>query len=165
VRVSDVMDPKAARTNADITFEEAAQILALSGAGELMVVEDDGTFVGVVSEADLLRAMMPEFEELEDAGSSLQAAAAAFLAAGRRQADQPIRRVTIRDSLAVGLDDDLLKAATLMTLRDIRRLPVVDSGMLRGAVSQADVCWGLLCAPAGPPAGPPEGVLAPPSLQ
>jgi CBS domain-containing protein len=145
MRVIDVMDPKAARTDADITFAQAAQLLTLSGAGELMVVEADGTFVGVVSEADLLRAMMPDFEALTDAGPSLQAAALAFIDAGHRQADQPIRRVTIRDSLVVAPHDDLLKAATLMITRGLRRLPVVADGTLRGVVSQADVCWGLLC--------------------
>jgi CBS domain-containing protein len=144
MRIGDVMDRRAARVSLDASMSLAADLLVLSRASDLMVVDEDGRYVGVLAEGDLLRAIMPDFEGLMESGASLEEAFAIFLDAGRDYADQPIRRLVIRKSITVSPDDELLRAATVMVTKQIRRLPVVDGERLVGTVSRADLCWGLL---------------------
>ena len=146
MRIGDVMDRRAARISVDAPMSLAAELLVLSAASDLMVIDGDGRYIGVLAEGDLLHALLPDFEGLMDSGASLADAFRAFLESGRQFADQPIGRLVIRKSITVGPDDELLKAATVMVTKQIRRLAVVDDDRLVGTVSRADVCWALLCA-------------------
>jgi len=129
----------------------AAELLVLSHASDLMVVDEQGDYVGVLSEGDLLRAIMPDFEGLTESGASLEDAFRIFADAGKAYADQPIGRLVIRKSITVSPDDELLKAATAMVTKQIRRLPVVEEERLVGSISRADVCWAVLCETVGQP--------------
>jgi CBS domain-containing protein len=144
MRINEVMDRKTARITVDAPMSLAAELLVLSQASDLMVVDDDGRYLGVLAEGDVLRAIMPDFEGLMESGASLEDAFRIFLDNGRQYADQPIRRLVIRKSITLGPNDELLKAATVMVTKQIRRLPVVDDERLVGTVSRADVCWALL---------------------
>jgi CBS domain-containing protein len=146
------MDRRTARISVDAPMSLAAELLVLSHASDLMVVDENGHYVGVLSEGDLLRAIMPDFEGLLESGVSLEDAFRIFADAGREYADQPIGRLVIRKSITVSPDDELLKAATAMVMKQIRRLPVVEEGRLVGSISRADVCWAVLCEPGAQPA-------------
>jgi CBS domain-containing protein len=144
MRIGDIMDRRAARIGIDGSMANAAELLVLSRASDLMVVDDNGDYVGVLSEGDLLHALMPDFEGLMESGASLDDAFRIFLESGRQFSDQPISRLVIKASITVSPDDELLKAATVMITKQIRRLAVVDGKRLVGTVSRADVCWSLL---------------------
>jgi CBS domain-containing protein len=144
MRIGDIMDRRAARISVDAHMSLAAELLVLSRASDLMVVDADGRYVGALAEGDLLHAIMPDFEGLTESGASLQQAFAIFLESGRRYAEQPIRRLVIKKSITVSPDDELLKAATVMVTKQIRRLAVVEGERLVGTVSRADICWALL---------------------
>lgn len=147
--VRDVMNPKAARIGVRSTLQQAADLLVLSQASDLVVVDEEGRFVGVVSEGDLIRAVMPDLDEVIAAGGSLRDAFQIFLAAGRDLAFQPIQGLIISNPITVRPDDELLKVATAMIDRVIRRLPVVEEGRFVGTISRADICWAVLCADRG----------------
>ena len=144
MHVRSVMDRKTARIRLGAPLSQAAEILVLTQASDLMVTAPDGTFAGVMSEGDLLAALMPDFEGLLDSGATLNQAVAAFLDAGAEYADQPIDRFIVRRTINLRPDDELLKAATVMVTKGIRRLPVVEGGRFTGSVSRADICWALL---------------------
>jgi CBS domain-containing protein len=145
MRIGDVMNRRTARISVDAPMSLAAELLVLSQASDLMVVDDKGKYIGVLAEGDLLHAIMPDFEGLMESGASLEDAFRIFSDAGREYADQPISRLVIRKSITVGPDDELLKAATVMVTKQIRRLAVVKEERLVGSVSRADVCWAVLC--------------------
>lgn len=142
--VRDVMNTKTARIHLDRPMKLAAEILVLTQASDLVVVDDADRFVGVLAEGDLLHAIMPDFEGLMESGASLRRAFDVFLGAGSVYADQPIGRLVIRGSITLRPDDELLKAATVMITKGIRRLAVVDGERFVGSVSRADICWGVL---------------------
>jgi CBS domain-containing protein len=142
--VRDVMNTKSARIHVDRPMKLAAEILVLTQASELVVIDDADRFIGVLAEGDLLHALLPDFEGLMESGASLQRAFEVFLDAGSAYADQPIGRLVIRSGITLSPDDELLKAATVMITKGIRRLAVVDHGRFVGSVSRADICWGLL---------------------
>jgi len=142
--VRDVMNRKVARIYENTTMRRAAELASLSQASDLMVVDETDTFLGVLSEGDLVRAVMPDLDELISAGGSLAQAYRIFLQTGRDLADEPIGRLIIRNPITVASTDELLKVATVMVSKMIRRIPVVDEGRLVGTVSRSDVTWGLL---------------------
>jgi predicted transcriptional regulator len=144
VKIRDVMNTKAARIHLGQSMALAAETLVLTDAGDLMVIDDDDGFVGVLAGGDVLHAIMPDFEGLMEAGASLTRACEIFVGAGDDYADEPIDRLVIHGSITVSGDDELLKAATVMITMGIRLLAVVDDGRLMGTVSRADVCWGVL---------------------
>lgn len=86
------MDPKTARINLGDSMQYVATLLVLTQASDLMVIDDEGRFIGVLSEGDIPRTIMPDFEGLTEAGSSLRRAFEIFRGAGRSYADQPITR-------------------------------------------------------------------------
>ena len=147
MHIRDVMDVKAARVVETATLKTAAELLVLTQASDLVVIDPEGNFVGVVSEGDLIRAVMPDFAEVVAAGGSLSEAFQIFLRAGQGLASEPIKRLIITDPIVIHPDDELLHAATVMTAKMIRRLPVVADGKFVGTVSRADICWALLCVP------------------
>ena len=112
-----------------------------------MVVDADNNFRGVLSEGDLIRAVMPNFAELMADGMSLRDAFDEFVDNGRDMATRTIDSLVISGDKLVTYkpEDDVLKAAGTMVAKQIRRLPIVDKeGKLVGTISRADVCKGIL---------------------
>ncbi len=144
LRVRDVMNTKTARIHLNRPMKLAAEILVLTQAGDLIVVDEDDRFVGVLPGGDLLHAIMPDFDGLMESGASLARGFEVFLSSGYSYADQPIDSLVIRGSITLRPDDELLKAATVMITKGIRRLAVVDGERFVGSVSRADICWGIL---------------------
>lgn len=142
--IRDVMNTKAARIHLGRPMALAAEILVLTQASDLMVIDNEDRFFGVLPEGDLLQAVMPDFEGLMESGASLEQAFAVFRHSGSDYADQPIDRLVIRGSITLSPDDELLKAATVMLTKGIRRLAVVEGERFVGSVSRADICWGVL---------------------
>ena len=138
--VRHAMSLHPARIRSDADLERAADIIALSGASDLMVVDDDNHFVGVLSEGDVLRAAMPDRDEIEAQGGTLADAFALFVRKGGTLRDRRISPFVIRMPIVVSPDDHVGAAAAIMIDRAIRRIPVVDEGRLVGTVSRADIC-------------------------
>jgi predicted transcriptional regulator len=144
VLVSDIMTafPAFIRLGADI--RRAAEVVCVSEVGQLMVIDHDGTFVGSLSEEDLVRAMLPGFEDVTAAGGTLADAFQLFLERGRALADRVIDPLVVRAAITVASTDEVARAAIVMVDRGIRRLPVVDNGALVGTVSRADLCRAVI---------------------
>jgi predicted transcriptional regulator len=64
--VNDVMTTHVIKIGPDASIWKAAEVMALSNVKRLPVVEDDGTLVGIVSRADLIRAMAKDDRHIAD---------------------------------------------------------------------------------------------------
>ena len=144
VLVSDVMTAFPAYIRLGSTIRRAAEVVSVSEVGHLMVLDHDGRYVGSLSEDDLVRAMLPGFDDVTAAGGTLADAFEAFLERGRTLAERVIDPLVARDTATVGSGDELARAAVVMIDRGIRRLPVVDDGTLVGTVSRADLCRAVI---------------------
>jgi CBS domain-containing protein len=140
VRIREAMTNRVARIRAEATMLQAAEAISLSGASDLMVIDRTGAFRGVLTEGDVLRAALPDIDEILAAGGSVDAAFDRFVEKGRDLAALPIMPLVIRDPLAVDPDDHVARAAVVFVERNIRLLPVVRDGRLLGVISRADVC-------------------------
>jgi CBS domain-containing protein len=144
VQVSDVMTAFPAYIRLGSTIRRAAEVVSVSEVGQLMVLDHDGRFVGSLSEEQLVRAMLPGFDDVTAAGGTLADAFRAFQERGRPLADRVIDPLVERDTATVRSTDDLARAAVVMVDRGIRRLPVVDDGSLVGTLSRADLCRAVI---------------------
>jgi CBS domain-containing protein len=143
MKISHVLMLNVVRVPLRSTIREAVDILSLHQVSDLMVVDDANRFIGVLSEGDLIRAGMPRFEEMVAEGS-LTSGFALFQEKGKTLANSPIEPLVIKNAITVAPTDDVLTAASIMVSKQIRRLPVVDNGMLAGTISRADVCRAVL---------------------
>lgn len=142
--VKGIMNNQAARIRDNSNLRHAAEIVALSGVGDLMVVNEEGDFIGVLSEGDILRAALPDTEEILAEGGTLLDAYHLFLRKGQSLSERPILPLVIHSPLVLHPDDHVAKAATILINLQIRRLPVVENGRLLGTVSRANVCQAVV---------------------
>ncbi|GAA1783395.1 hypothetical protein GCM10009682_01820 [Luedemannella flava] len=142
--VSDVMTAFPAYVRLGATIRRAAEMVSVSEVGHLMVLDHDGRFVGSLSEEDLVRAMLPGFDDVTAGGGTLADAFRIFLERGRSLAERPVDPLVARDVATVRSTDELARAAVVMLDRGLRRLAVVDDGTLVGTLSRADLCRAVI---------------------
>ena len=139
-QIKDVMRVRTARIRQDSDIRHAAEIVALSGVSDLMVVDDEDKFIGVLSEGDILRTALPDIDEILDEGGTLEDAFQIFLDKGKQLAELPITPLIIREPIVLDPENHVAQAATILVDQQIRLLPVVQDGKLVGTISRADVC-------------------------
>ena len=142
--VSGIMTVRTVRIRISDSLHRAAEVIALSGVGDLMVIDNDNNFVGVLSVGDVLRAAMPDFDEITEEGGTLDQAFRLFLRKGSELMYKPIQPLVITQPLVVDPDDHVAKAAALMLEKNIHRLPVVKDGRLVGTVGRTDICQAVV---------------------
>ncbi len=139
-QIKDVMRVRTARIRQDSDIRHAAEIVALSGVSDLMVVDDEDKFIGVISEGDILRTALPDIDEILDEGGTLEDAFQIFLDKGKQLAELPITPLIIREPIVLDPENHVAQAATILVDKHIRLLPVVQDSKLVGTISRADVC-------------------------
>ncbi len=139
-RIRDVMRVPAVQIHQDSDIHHAAEVVAWSGVSALMVVDDNEKFIGVLSEGDILRTVLPDIDEIIDEGGTLEDAFRIFMEKGEQLAGMPITPLIIRDPIVLDPENHIAQAATILVQKQIRLLPVVKEGVLVGTVSRADVC-------------------------
>jgi CBS domain-containing protein len=133
------MTVRTARIRHNSSIHHAAEIVAWSGVSDLMVVDENDNFVGVLSEGDILRTALPDIDEILDEGGTLDDAFQIFLDKGKELAELPIAPLIIREPIVLDPETHVAQAATILVQKQIRSLPVVEDSKLVGTVSRADV--------------------------
>lgn len=118
MKVAECMSADVETVSSDQPIREAAQFMLRADAGALPVC-DGGELLGMVTDRDI---------------------AVRAVAEGRGP-DTPVRDVMTDEIVFIYDDQDVADAATMMSDRQVRRLPVKsrDGGQLVGIVSLADV--------------------------
>ena len=143
MRASDVMTLGAASIQPTAPIEEAARLMLRHRVSGLPVVDENGSLVGMVTERDLLRGQKgaPERDQpqwLEFLLGSEDWGEGSGLAPLLTVAD-----VMTPDVTTVSEDTPVREIADMMQRRDIKRVPVVKDGKVKGIVSRADLLRGL----------------------
>jgi len=135
--VKEIMTTGLKTVKADTSVKDVAMIMCLQKISGLPVVDDDGKMIGIISEKDVLQRMFPDmgeamsmeakpnFEEMEQNYND---------ALGLSSKDIMTKAVS-----TVEPDMPCLKAASLMWLKKVRRIPVTEDGKLVGIISIGDV--------------------------
>ncbi len=122
--------------NADTSIRDIANTMCFNKISGLPIVDEDNKIIGIVSEKDLLKRMFPDmatiategrpnFEEMEKGyADTLQLVAS------------DIMTTTVS---SVTPDMPIMKAASLMCINKIRRIPVTENDAVVGIISIGDV--------------------------
>jgi CBS-domain-containing membrane protein len=136
--VKDVMTPNVITVKKDTPFEVMAAALRTHRVSAFPVLDEESRVIGVVSESDLLAKLALGMQD----DAVVPGMIAGIL---RRQQLQKAQAVTAAELMTspaytAAPEDSVEQAARIMYLRNVKRLPVVDSGgRLAGIVSRADV--------------------------
>lgn len=133
--VRELMTESPRSTRADTPLRDAARDLVRSGIGALPVIGADGLLVGMLSERELMRHMLSL--------ASLHGSSARPHTAFER-ARRTVRDVMTRQVLCVSPDQPLAEVASLMTNKDVDRVPVVEEGRLVGFLTRGDIVRKLI---------------------
>ena len=116
MRVSDLMQPEVWETYPEESLADAAIRMRDHAVGSLAVFDGED-LVGILTERDVLRATA-------DGAPSQETAVKAYMSA---------------PPVVVRPQAEVLEACKLMVKHDIRHLPVVETGQVRGMVSARDL--------------------------
>lgn len=136
--VQDIMNTSVKTADTATQIKDIASIMCFNKISGVPVVDSDNKLVGVLSEKDILRAMFPDVAQImQDGGvpdfESIEADYKGVLS--KRAGDLMTQTVA-----SVNPDMPLLKAASMMCVKQIRRIPVTDAdNRLVGIVSIGDV--------------------------
>ena len=111
MKVQDVMTDGVIPVGAEETVDVAARSLTHYNIGALPVCDSRGRLCGMVTDRDLVTRC---------------------LASGMKPEQTCVREIMTRQVISVTPQTSLEEAAQLMGNHQIRRLPVVDAGKLRG---------------------------------
>ena len=123
MKIRDVMTDPAIRIGSSETVEVAARTLARYNIGALPVCGSDGRVCGMVTDRDLVTRC---------------------LASGHNPAQTRVEQVMSGNVVGVPADMEVGEAARLMARKQVRRLPVLEQGKLKGMVSLGDLSKGDL---------------------
>ena len=133
--VRDVMSDHPLSVRADTPLREVARTLVRTGLGALPVVDDDERVLGMVSEREVIRHLL-----------TVQAftGSDARVAAPPRSGSKCVRDVMSRQVLCVDPGQPLAEVASLMSNKDVDRVPVVREGRLVGFLTRGDIVRKLI---------------------
>ncbi|MFF5991338.1 CBS domain-containing protein [Prauserella flavalba] len=128
MRARDVMSTPVVTVTPDTTVKDAAATLAERGFTALPVVDEEGSLLGVVTEADLVRDRFPRDTRSPRAGEE-----------ARPRAGDLVGDVMTAPAVAASAREDVVDVVRDMLDRGLRSLPVVDGTTVIGVVSRRDL--------------------------
>ena len=102
----------------DENIESITKTLTKARVGVVMVVNDDGSLAGIVSERDIVRFIARE---------------------GKKALSQPASTIMTKKIVSCGLTDNVTSLMGVMTENRIRHLPIIVNDKLEGVISIGDV--------------------------
>ena len=136
--VKDIMNSSVKTAETDTPIKDIASMMCFNKISGVPVVDDNNKLVGVLSEKDILRAMFPAVEDI-----MLQGTKTDFESMEndyKNVLDKKASDLMTQAVASVTPDMPLLKAASMMCVKKIRRIPVTDdNNQLVGIISIGDV--------------------------
>ena len=133
--VRDVMSDRPRTVDAETPLREAARTMVRAGLGALPVIDGDRRVVGMVSEREVIRHLLTtQVFSGADVRSSLSPVAG----------PRTVRDVMSRQVMCVAPEQPIAEVASLMSNKDVDRVPVVREGQLVGFLTRGDIVRKLI---------------------
>lgn len=141
--VKDLMRSPVRTIREDASLHEAAALLSALQVSGLPVVNENGELAGIVTEQDIIKAVLPTYDDIVTTDGAIQSAA---LLENRvcEVRHNPVSTIMTSRVFTLSEDDTLLAAASFMILRRLKVLPVTRDNRVVGTVSRIDVLHCLL---------------------
>ncbi|MDX8405375.1 MAG: CBS domain-containing protein [Mariprofundus sp.] len=144
MKVSDVMTHGSLNCKAGDTLHDATQKMVMRRCGSLPVVDDEDAnkLIGIITIRDTMMPLYPNFGEyIHDASSARDFEE--MEENYKRVMCMKVKEVMTPNPMSVRPDMPVLKAASFMGLKNLRRMPVEEDGKLVGMVSIGDINRGM----------------------
>ena len=133
--VRDVMTDHPRTVLADTPLKEAARTMVRAGLGALPVIDDERRVVGMVSEREVIRHLLTtQVFSGADVRSTLSPLSG----------PRTVRDVMSRQVMCVAPEQPIAEVASLMSNKDVDRVPVVREGQLVGFLTRGDIVRKLI---------------------
>ena len=133
--VRDVMTDQPRTVLAETPLKEAARTMVRAGLGALPVIDDERRVVGMVSEREVIRHLLTtQVFSGPDVRSSLSPLSG----------PRTVRDVMSRQVMCVAPEQPIAEVASLMSNKDVDRVPVVREGQLVGFLTRGDIVRKLI---------------------
>jgi CBS domain-containing protein len=135
--VKETMSTNVKTCKKDDSIKDIATIMCFNEISGLPVVDDENTIIGIVSEKDVLSSMFPDMQDLLDSGGKpdfedMENDYKSIL-------HNKVSEIMTHTVASVTPDMPVLRAASLMWVYKIRRIPVAVDNKLVGILSMGDV--------------------------
>ena len=127
--VRDLMIHGADYATPDQGVREVVDLMVRKRVRALPVVSDQGEVVGIVSEWDIMRALLPQIPRAGGEETETQEAPQTLR----------VRDVMTRSVLCISEDLGLVEAANMMMNKDVEQFPVVSEGKFTGLLTRSDI--------------------------
>jgi CBS domain-containing protein len=142
MKVFELMKTHVVKTTPEATLRDAVDMMDLYQVSGLPVVNAQDELVGVVSEYDVIHALLPEYVRLGEGARTGPREDLATLIA--RVRETPVAQAMSSPAVAIDENTDVLDAVAIMLERRFKRLPVTSEGKLVGVISRIDICQAVL---------------------
>jgi CBS domain-containing protein len=136
--VGDVMTSDPVTITPDKTIKEAVNLIFKYKISGLPVVDSSGKLLGEVSESDLLKFALPQYEEFL-AKKTNQPNIDSLDEILRKSRTITVGEVSVANPLTVSVDLPLTEAASLLLKNKVERLMVISEGKLIGVITKTDI--------------------------
>jgi CBS domain-containing protein len=136
MQVVELMKTHVVKTTPDATLGEAVDLMDLYQVSSLPVVDTEGVLCGMLSESDVMRALL-------DSASPLKAFSEAQVTQALRAGDARLHRIAdymTQPAIHISEHADIREAARILLTCGLKRLPVTDEhNRVVGALNRIDV--------------------------
>ena len=133
--VRDVMTDQPRTVLAETPLKEAARTMVRAGLGALPVIDAERRVLGMVSERDIIRHLLTT---QVFSGADVRS----MMAPG--SASRSVRDIMSRQVMCVAPEQPIAEVASLMSNKDVDRVPVVREGQLVGFLTRGDIVRKLI---------------------
>lgn len=139
MQAQDVMRSEVQCVTETTKLRELSRAFRYYGVTTIPVVDETNVLVGVVNEADLLRAMLPNYAELQD---NIHYMHDFEYLEDRADAVEnlPVKEIMVRGTISVDKKAPLMRVIALFLLKSYSHIPVVEGGRIIGVVTRTDIC-------------------------
>lgn len=143
MKARDIMRTPVVTIKDKATLRDGVALLSAARVGGLPVINDRGELVGIVTEFDIIKAVMPTYEDIISAEAGLLDPGIIEDRAYQVR-DTPIASVMTKHPVTLEESDSILRAASAMITKRFRWLPVVKDKKPIGIVSRVDILQALM---------------------
>jgi len=142
MKVSQIMTKEVHTIEPAQTLKECAEVMNKKRANGLVVV-DDGKVVGVITKADIFKAILPRYPDIiEDERHMTDLEYIEERA--HKLYEVRVKEIMGTPPITVSNDAPVVRAGSQMILRRVKQLPVLDKNKLAGIITLTDIITYLL---------------------
>jgi CBS domain-containing protein len=143
MKVLELMSHTVIAVGPKTPLRQILQIMLRHHLNDVLIVDREGTLLGILTYSDLSRKLLPTEKELIEHEE--------YMLTPQSMEDRvtdivnvPVDEIMTRKVITVSPDVEVLKAGATMTAHRVKQLPVVRGHKVVGIISHTDIGWGLM---------------------